>query len=472
MTALSEPTKDGAKTIAYWYDCKGNKRMPAVIEAKFGYVVNNNTYGDPCNNDMFLANSVARLVPEIRENIFKNLVKIYEEQKAILKDCNFSAEGKKLFASAEKLLEEAKGSAKSGNYENANSAVLNAKKGLVKAYSVSMPSVKGEERMVFTVARDLDPEIACKRLAKAGFTGISIIHLEGRFPSGLCERIDDGKIDWLQKWIDAAHKHGLKIGPSFNTFSVHKGSEEFEKGLKEDWRVVPGNMYGKTPKPFKKNLNKIGFCRSHKEVSDYAIKKSLEIIKKYPVDYVFYDGIRWTDTCYCDHCRAEFEKDTGLKINKWPDDAMDKYQNEYNDWRAKHITKVIREASKNISKINPKIKLGVYTFRGKYSSWAKGQYWWEWGNYVDYIMPMYYNPDNQFLENLCKEINGLIPSGSKAKLVPCLAPSGYRTTSQFIMLQQIALQQKYGPAGIMYFRYLYLSDSNLDLLKMGPFRNK
>ena len=90
----------------------------------------------------------------------------------------------------------------------------------------------------------------------------------------------------------------------------------------------------------------------------------------------------------------------------------------------------------------------------------------------DFIMPMYYNPDNQYLENLCKEINGLIPAGSKARLVPCLAPSGYRTTSQFIMLQQIDIQRKYGPAGIMYFRYLFLNDANLKILKEGPFRNK
>jgi glycosyl hydrolase family 10 len=472
ISSISEPTKDGAKTIAYWHNNKGEKKYPAVIKAKFGYVVNNNTYGDPCNNDMFIANSVIEFVPEIKEKVFENLTKKYNIQKELIGVNKLSQSGNKFLLQADKLLKDAEKAAKSGNYTEANSSILKGKDFLVKAFSVSMPSVKGEERMVFAVARELDPDTTCKRLAKAGFTGISIIHLEGHFPSELYERKDDGKIDWLQKWVDSAHKHGLKIGPSFGTFSVYKGSKEFEQGVKEDWRVVPAHSYGKEPKPYKKNMYKIGFCRSHSEVSDYAIKKSLEIIKKYQVDYVFYDGIRWTDTCYCDHCRKGFEKDTGLKINKWPDDALDKYQNEYNDWRAKHITKVIREASKNIAKINPKVKLGVYTFRGKYSSWAKGQYWWEWGNYVDYIMPMYYNPDNQFMKKLCQEINGLIPAGSKAKLVPCLAPSGYRTTSQFIMLQQIALQQKYGPTGIMYFRYLYLSDSNLELLKMGPFRNK
>jgi glycosyl hydrolase family 10 len=469
---ISKPEAGKGEIIAYWANEKGEKKFPAIIKTGFGYLVNNNTYGDPSNNDMFIANAVIEILPEIKEKVFANLVKIFEKQNTAIKKEDLSSRGKTLYTAAEQLKQAAEKAAGDKNYISANSLILQGKDSLVKAFSTSMPSVKGKKRMVFTVAKGLDPDSTCKRLCDAGFTGIAIVHLGGYYPSELYARKDDGKIDWMQKWVDSAHKYGLKIGPSFNTFCVYKGSKEFEQGVKEDWRVVPANSYGKEPKPYKKNMYKIGFCRSHKEVSDYAIKKSLEILKKYSVDYVFYDGIRWSDTCYCDHCRKGFEKDTGLKINNWPDDAMDKYQNEYNDWRAKHVTKVIREASKNIAKINPKVKLGVYTFRGKLSAWAKGQYWWEWGNYVDYIMPMYYNLDNQFLEDLCKEINGLIPAGSNAKLVPCLAPSGYRTTSQFIMLQQIAIQQKYGPEGIMYFAYPFLSDSNLELLKMGPFRNK
>jgi len=472
ITDISKPQAEKGTIIAYWTNAKGEKKFPAIIKANFGYLFNNDTYGDPCNNDMFIANAASELLPEIKEKVFENLVKTYVEKKAEVKQAQLSVNGKELYSSAEQLKQSAEKAAKEKDFISANSLILRAKNQLVKAFAASIPSAKGEERMVFVVSRGLDPETTCARLATAGFTGIAIIHLEGHYPSELYARIDDGKLDLMQLWIDTAHKYGLKIGPSISTFSIYKGSKELEQGMKEDWRVVTTDLYGKAPKPFKSNPAKITFCRSHKEVSDYAIKKSLEVIKKYQVDYIFYDGIRWGDTCYCDHCAREFQKDTGIKIDKWPDDAMSKYQNEYNDWRAKHVTKVVREASKNIAEINPKIKLGVYTFRGKYSSWAKGQYWWEWANYVDYIMPMYYNPDSQALENLCKEINSLIPSGSRAKLVPCLAPSGYRTTSQFIMLQQIDIQRKYGPAGIMYFRYLYLSDSNLALLKNGPFRNK
>jgi hypothetical protein len=479
ISAVSEPAENEATAIAYWHNSKGEQKFPAILKTKFGYVINNDTYGDPVNNQMFIANAAIELLPEIKEKVFHNLAAAYEKEKSQIDKGRLSSRGIELYAKSEQLREAAEKAAREKDFASANSFTLQAKDEIIKAFAVSMPSPKDEERLIFIadrgfseIDRPVDADATCLRLAKAGFTGMAISNLETQYPSTLWNRIGEDKTDRLRIWVEAAHKHGLKFGPAFNAFAMYKGAGESEKALKEDWRVVPASMYGKASGPFEKNISRMKFCRSHPEVTAYAIKKSLEIIREYPVDYIFYDGIRWGDTCYCGHCKKEFQNDTGIKMMQWPDDAMNTYQKEYNDWRAAHITKVIREASGNIAKYNPKIKLGVFTFRGKQSSWVKAQYWWEWINDVDYIMPMYYISDNIILENLCNEINGLIPTGSKASLLPCLAPNGYYTDDQFTMLRQINLQRKYGRAGIIYFEYSFLNDANLALLKMGPFRNR
>ncbi len=381
---------------------------------------------------------------------------------------------------ADELRQMAAAAAAAGEFSKAIRFILPAESELVRAYAVSMPAVQGGERIVFTFARSLpDPEIICARLAGAGFTGVAVTHLEGHYPSKLYGKnvqpgaayAGEDDADWMQKWVDTAHKHGLKIGPSFSAFSVYEGSPEYARALEEDWRVVPGGLVGKPPAPFRKSP-RLDPCRSRPEVPDYAIDKAREIIEKYPVNYIFYDYIRWSETCYCNYCREKFQQDTGLKIEKWPDDVMGQYQEAYNDWRARPVTRVIRTTAENIAAINPKIKLGVFTFRGKREAWGKGQYWWEWTNYADYVMPMIYAPDNQKMKDLFIEINGLLPAGSRARLLPALAPPGVKGGSDLTRLQQLDLQRQYAPAGVMYFAYYLLSDAFLDLLRSGPWRDR
>jgi len=150
--------------------------------------------------------------------------------------------------------------------------------------------------------------------------------------------------------------------------------------------------------------------------------------------------------------------------------VLDKYSQKYNDWRAGHITKVVRETSRQIKKINPNIKMGVSTFRGKLESAMKGQYWWEWADYVDFIMPMYYNPDLEGLRKLSNEINSLLPKNARAKLVPCIAVPEYWIADPLIWLKEIEIQRELAPRGIMYFHYGFFTNPNLELLGIGPYR--
>jgi hypothetical protein len=55
-------------------------------------------------------------------------------------------------------------------------------------------------------------------LARAGFNGVTLMYLEGHYPSKIYAWKDaNDKTDWLRKWLEAAHKHGLKTGLFRNT---------------------------------------------------------------------------------------------------------------------------------------------------------------------------------------------------------------------------------------------------------------
>ncbi len=95
---------------------------------------------------------------------------------------------------------------------------------------------------------------------------------------------------------------------------------------------------------------------------------------------------------------------------------------------------------------------------------SEGQHWWEWGDYVDFVSPMYYTPDIEGLREHLAEYGGLLP---------CLYPMGGSRSGKNIMhLRQIDLQREYAPAGIYYWTFNHMSDRFLELLRTGPFRKK
>lgn len=463
---------DDSQVVAYWEDILGEIKIPAVIITKHGYLFNNNCRGDPYNYRTFVANAVIDLLPKVKDEVYKNLLVSFKKRKNEISPKVTSKAGKIYLNKAGDLERIASEAVEKENYKKANASLLQAQEGLVKAYASSMDSIKNEVRMVFTGQRGSDPEEICARLEKAGLTGIALSQVGGYYPSKLFSWQNNEKEDRMKKWIDIAHRHHLKVGPVFAPFSIYEGSNTYDKVRKENWRVVPPSSYGKTQEPLPEYIRRIQICRSHPEVTDYGIEKAVEVARNYPeVDYVFLDGIRWGDLCVCDYCRTIFQKDTGIKIEKWPDEVLGKHHDKYNDWRAGHITKVVREASRQIKKINANIKLGVFTFRGKLSSSAKGQYWWDWAEYVDFVMPMYYSPDLDGLRSLLNEINSLLPANKRAKLVPCLAVSGHRIADPLVWLKEIEIQRELAPRGIMYFAYPRLTNPNLELLEIGPFRN-
>ena len=91
----------------------------------------------------------------------------------------------------------------------------------------------------------------------------------------------------------------------------------------------------------------------------------LEVVRKYPVDGIHFDYIRYDspEYCFCDGCRARFEAETGRKVENWPTDCYNgcRFQ-EYSDWRRKQITRLVGAVSREAKQIRPEVKVSAAVF--------------------------------------------------------------------------------------------------------------
>ncbi len=462
---LAEPEARGSETVGYWHDYSGERHSPAIIRASFGYVLNINYYG---SHWPFTASAIAELAPGLAPGVFAMLGEEYSLTLEELGARELSREGMARRSAGERMRREAERRAAVRDYAEANRLILDAERKLIEAYAVSMPAVEDEERIVWVAARaQPEPGPIAASLAEAGFTGIALTYRPGFYPSELDVR--EAEVDWMNKWVEAAQRHGLKIGANYTPRTIYPGAKAYERAVAEDWRTVEAGRYG-MERP--SASGRIGVCPARPEVQEYAVAKAVDLVEKYPVDYVLYDAIRWrSHRCYCDNCRERFQEDTGIKVEKWPDDALDAYRDEFMRWGADKITEIVRDAAAGINAADPGAKLGVIVRRGEGRNLAEGQHWWEWSDYVDIVSFMYYTPDTEGLEESMRRFSGLLPEDGSVALMPCLYPGGgYGRGLGLIQLQQMDLQRKLTPAGIYYWHYEPMCDSFLELLRMGPFR--
>lgn len=188
--------------------------------------------------------------------------------------------------------------------------------------------------------------------------------------------------DYLGKFIEAAHRRGLKVLASMNVFCA--GHNYVDKGLvyesHPEWTsqvltvdrgIVPiteeKNKYGAMVNPI------------NPEYQDYIISVMKEILTKYPevdglmLDRVRYDGIT---ADFSDLSRREFEKYIGKKVAKFPDDILSlkkkddnghfevvpgKHYLKWIEWRTKNITDFMGRARSEVKATKPDAIFSTYT---------------------------------------------------------------------------------------------------------------
>ena len=144
----------------------------------------------------------------------------------------------------------------------------------------------------------------------------------------------------------------------------------------------------------------------HPEVQDFIVEVAKEIVRKYPVDglhldYIRYPGNEWG---YNPVALERFRGETGVTGTPEPTDEL------WSAWRRKQVTDIVKRITTEIHAIRPQVKLSAATItwgdvpEGKFEKTRAYvdalQDWIGWlkAGYIDIAVPMNYKRNNDALQ--------------------------------------------------------------------------
>jgi acetoin utilization deacetylase AcuC-like enzyme len=228
----------------------------------------------------------------------------------------------------------------------------------------------------------------------------------------------------------------------------HAAPKEFVERMRQEGRLQASSQ-GK---------EESWLCPSHPENQKLEIESMVEVVRRYGVDGIHFDYIRYPDDehCFCAGCRQRFQRATAVAARKWPQDALPggPARQAWLDWRRDNITAVVKAVSEQARALRPEIKLSAAVF----PNWATdrdgvGQDWKLWceKGYLDFVCPMDYTPSNRRFQNLVQQ------QVQWAGKVPCYPGLGVSaSTSQFgvdRVIEQINITRRLATQGFIIFNY-------------------
>ena len=283
--------------------------------------------------------------------------------------------------------------------------------------------------------------------------------------------------DPLRAFILSGRKHGVEIHAWVHTFFVgYLGrSEEQSVGpiltQHPEWALVKRN--GETVSSAEEGY--LYVCPARPAVQDYIASLYREIRSSYPgvaglhLDYVRYPANTTLEesSCYCDYCRHEFQKLSGVDPRGITPESDPKTWGRWLQWKEDRITAFVRLVRAE----NPDAVLSAAVFpdlaeaRGK-----KMQNWNAWAHErtVDFLAPMIYSSDAGYVTEALAGMHSLV--GQDFPLYAGLAP--FLKLTPAMMLRQIEAVRDAGSAGIILFATQSITDRQLHLFRAGVFRNR
>jgi uncharacterized lipoprotein YddW (UPF0748 family) len=283
--------------------------------------------------------------------------------------------------------------------------------------------------------------------------------------------------DPLQLFIDEGKKNGIEIHAWIHTFFVgYLGqNEDTSSGpiinAHSNWQLI------------KRNGDKVSTAESGylyvnpalPQVQDYIASLYKEVRTLYPdlagiqMDYIRYPvNVPLEESSdYGDYSRSEYKRVSGIdpmEIN--PTDYAEQWE-QWRLWRENAVTSFV----KKIRWENPEVLLSADIFPDiEEARKTKMQNWGDWANkgYVNFLAPMAYSNSTEWVAESVTRMRSIV--GEKFPLFVGLAP--YLKLTPSMLLQQIEQCRDLKTSGIILFSSSNLSEEQLQLLKIGPFRMK
>lgn len=190
--------------------------------------------------------------------------------------------------------------------------------------------------------------------------------------------------DYLGYYIEKAHKLGMKVQASLNTFVAgHNYMDEgpIYEGGKADWATIvypPNEEVKLIPITEEKQKYSAMVNPINEEFQEYILNIFRELVTKYPeLDGVILDRVRYDGFTadFSELSRRKFEEYLGKELDLFPDDIYrwkkdeqgnfyperGQYFLQWIEWRASVIHNFMAKARGVIKEANPEISFGTYT---------------------------------------------------------------------------------------------------------------
>lgn len=166
------------------------------------------------------------------------------------------------------------------------------------------------------------------------------------------ENLPDPNFDALEYIIKRAHASGIEVHAWVNTYKIWQGSQRPKS---------PDHAFNKHPEWINRNDegllgksgNNFGLDPGIKEVQEYLYKIYMDVVKKYDVDGIHFDYVRYWDPKfgYSDLAVERYKKETGAKETPYSDDPQ------WCQWRRDRVTDLVRQVYEGTKALKPWMKV-------------------------------------------------------------------------------------------------------------------
>lgn len=465
------PVEGRSYVAAWWHASDGQSTgKPAVIVSENGVCLTHVLIADdPANKLRLLLAMAGHLVPELWNDAANGAIERigrfgpYEDYAAACQGIrglvSSPSDALSALQSADAQRRQGLALLSEGQFPKAIAAAEEAQQSMIHAYCLAQTPAVGEHRAFWCHSafgvEGMDWDRAIKSLADNGFTAI----LPNMLWAGVAFYRSDvlptsatvgERGDQIELCLAACRKYGVQC---------HVWKVNYNMGSATDNAFVARmKSEGRTQVNYDGLSNDRWLCPSHPENQRLEIESMLEIARKYEVDGLHFDYIRYPDRdgCFCQGCRTRFETVIGWRVRTWPAgvrtdaDLIPKWL----DFRRQQITTVVAAVAEQARKIRPGIKISAAVF----SNWltdcdSVGQDWSLWcqRGYLDFVCPMDYTASTGQFRRLIEQ------QLTWAGTVPCYPGIGLSTWSDPAdicrLIEQIDTTRQLKTGGFTIFNY-------------------
>ncbi|MGQ9730070.1 MAG: glycoside hydrolase family 10 protein [Candidatus Zipacnadales bacterium] len=401
----------GALVLGNWYDSKGvDSGLPAVVLAEQGAFISHVfANGDEYRKGQVLRALIGHFAPTIwpgtvRRELeqlnamgkFGTLARLrdYLQHRADLGQCvnvPLTAAQRALA-----LRDDAQRALANGDALGAVEASTAARLVASEAFWGAFPSKPGELRGVWMSYHGRPTwDETMRRLREANlnavmprFCSAAVAYFPSRYLPESTFSKQNG--DQLAQAAAAAQKYGISLHARMLALFIYEAPPD----IVEMYRKAGRLMMDTEGKPIN------WLCPTNPQNRQTVIGACLEMAR-YPVAGLQLDYIRypWSTSCYCPTCKAKFQQDLGVSVDRWPFDCSEgKYRGRFANWRREQITSLVREIRNRVKDLKPELLFSADVF----VNWEDhrnsfGQDWKAWVDegLLDFACPMDYFKDDE-----------------------------------------------------------------------------